>query len=371
MNQKTISLIIAIVLISTAIYYLEGTKVKPVDFEDEIELQVTEAGSAQNPKDALYMRAPELRGIAGYINTDPDIKISDLKGKVVMIDFWTYSCINCIRTLPYLTGWDEKYKDKGLVIIGVHSPEFGFEKKYDNVVNAVERYNINYVVVQDNDKATWKSYKNRFWPHKYLIDSEGYIRYDHIGEGAYEETELMIQELLAEIGEDVEDVGLAEVEDRTPGLSRTPELYAGYGFALPRGQNIGNTGGLQKGTIVEYTLPSDIEKDIIYLTGTWQSNEDSLLVKGQEDASVILSFTASSVNIVADLADIPLELEIFIDGAYITEEQAGDDVQFLGEKAFAVVDEPRLYNVVSGEYGSYLLELRTSEGFSFNAFTFG
>ena len=118
--------------------------------------------------------APELAGITGWINTEP-FTLAQLRGKVVLVDFWTYSCINCIRTLPYLKAWDEKYRDKGLVIVGVHTPEFGFEKDYNNVVNAVNRYGIKYKVVQDNDYATWRAYKNQYWPRKYLIDINGYI----------------------------------------------------------------------------------------------------------------------------------------------------------------------------------------------------
>lgn len=138
-----------------------------------------------------FKLAPELTGISGYINTADGQKLTlaDLKGKVVIVDFWTYSCINCIRTIPYLNAWYDKYADKGLVIVGVHSPEFEFEKNYDNVKTAVEKFGIKYPVVQDNDKGTWNAYQNRYWPHKYLIDDEGYIRYDHIGEGGYADTE--------------------------------------------------------------------------------------------------------------------------------------------------------------------------------------
>ena len=139
-------------------------------------------------------KAPELAA-GSWINSQP-LSIADLKGKVVMVDFWTYSCINCIRTLPHMNAWQEKYADKGLIIIGIHTPEFEFEKNYANVKFAVEKYGIKYPVVQDNDYKTWRAYGNSYWPRKYLIDKEGNIRYDHIGEGGYEETEKVIQQLL-------------------------------------------------------------------------------------------------------------------------------------------------------------------------------
>ena len=144
-----------------------------------------------------FKKAPEFAGITGDINTK-QLNLSDLRGKVVLIDFWTYSCINCIRTIPYLVDWDEKYSDKGLVIVGIHTPEFEFEKDIHNVQAAVKKFGIKYPVLQDNDKDTWNAFENRYWPRKYIVDSEGYIRYDHIGEGGYQETEKVIQNLLAE-----------------------------------------------------------------------------------------------------------------------------------------------------------------------------
>jgi thiol-disulfide isomerase/thioredoxin len=144
-----------------------------------------------------FKKAPDFEKVTGFINTKP-ISLADLKGKVVLVDFWTYSCINCIRTIPYLVDWNEKYSDKGLIIVGVHSPEFTFEKNIDNVKDAVQRFGIKYPVVQDNDKGSWNAYENQYWPRKYLIDNEGYIRYDHIGEGGYAETESVIKALLNE-----------------------------------------------------------------------------------------------------------------------------------------------------------------------------
>ena len=151
-------------------------------------------------KSKKYKVAPDLSTIDGYINTDNlPITISQYKGKkVVLLDIWTYSCINCQRTLPYLNSWYKKYEDKGLVIIGLHTPEFAFEKVQKNVEDAVKRFDIKYPVVLDNDFSTWNAYGNSFWPHAYLIDMDGYIVYDHIGEGGYEETETAIKKALSE-----------------------------------------------------------------------------------------------------------------------------------------------------------------------------
>ena len=316
-------------------------------------------------------KAPELTGISGYFNSD-NVKISDLRGKVVLVDFWTYSCVNCIRTLPHLIEWDKKYRNMGLVIIGVHTPEFDFEKNHDNVQDAIERYGIQYPVVQDNDRKTWDAYANRYWPHKYLINSKGNIVYNHVGEGGYRETEKKIQELLMEINKNA-TFNVSNLEDKTPKVKTTPELYSGFGFALSRGQNIGNKEGLQPGSTFEYKVDGDIKKDVIYLEGRWRSNEDNLRAQDNRSVSVMLGFTANSANIVADsLNEKPLKVDVFINGEYIDELNAGSDVEFDGKRAYIVVDKPRLYNVFNGYYGTYLLKLRIdSKDFAFNAFTFG
>jgi thiol-disulfide isomerase/thioredoxin len=324
-------------------------------------------------KDGKFPLTAELAGISGYLNTDgEEIKISDFRGKVVLVDFWTYTCINCIRTLPFLTEWDVKYKDKGLVIIGVHTPEFEFEKKKENVEVAMEKYGIEYRVVQDNDYATWRNFENRFWPHKYLIDSEGYVRYDHIGEGGYEETELKIQELLAEIGEDVSDKGVVDGGNGVR-FQTTPELYAGLGFALSRGQIYGNlpTEDFEVGEVFEYDLPeTGLRENTIYLEGLWIANENELIFAG-ESGSVWLDFTASEVNIVVEPLEGDLFMEVLVDGEYVTEANAGNDVVVSDDSSSVFIDKALLYNVYDGEYINGVLELKVGKGFSFNAFTFG
>jgi len=141
--------------------------------------------------------APEFAGIDKWLNSEP-LSISQLRGKVVLVDFWTYTCINCINTLPYVKDWNRKYKDQGLVVIGVHTPEYPFERNTDNVKTAIKRFNITYPVVQDNRYATWSAYNNQYWPAFYLIDKKGQVVYSHFGEGEYDETEAQIKALLAQ-----------------------------------------------------------------------------------------------------------------------------------------------------------------------------
>lgn len=362
---------LVLILIVISIFYLQSQKAKPVGSDGEI-LKVNNKPETKLIGSQKYELAPELAGISGYLNTnDEEINISDYEGKVVLIDFWTYTCINCIRTLPYITSWDEKYRDKGLIIIGVHTPEFDFEKDKANVQSALDKYGIKYPVVQDNDYQTWNAFKNRYWPAKYLIDSGGYIRYTHFGEGNYEETEMQIQELLGEIGSDTSSVGLTEEESKEYN-EITPELYAGVLFSLQRNQFIGNK--VKNERTEDYVLPSKLNlKDTIYLDGTWTYNTDNLQLV--DDSGIIaLDFTASEVNIVADKSSSvgKTEMDILIDGNYISKENAGSDVKFDSKRAYVVLDGPRLYNVYSGNYGEYRLDLKVSgKDFTFNAFTFG
>ncbi len=302
--------------------------------------------------------APELAGIAGYINTD-SIKISDFVGKkVVLIDIWTYSCINCQRTLPYLAMWHEKYNDKGLQIIGVHSPEFEFEKKFENVKRATEKWGIKYPVVLDNDHATWNAFMNRYWPRKYLIDIDGYIVWDHIGEGGYAEAEKKIQELLEErmsklgmtgsIPSEVSEVEAPKVEF---GKIGTPEIYLGYEFT--RG-NFGNKEGLPEGQAVTYSLPDTMRSNQVYLEGTWFVDSDHVRLVSNT-GKVVLKYNAKNVNIVASAPDS--DITIFVDDKEISKIK---------------VKEDDLYTLVNAEYGKHTLIFDVyGSGFKLYTFTFG
>ncbi len=318
-------------------------------------------------------KAPEFRGISRWINSEP-LTLEDLRGKVVLVDFWTYTCINCIRTLPYLTSWDEKYRDDGLVIVGVHSPEFFFEKEYDNVVKAVNKYNIKYAVAQDNDFATWNAYQNRYWPHKYLIDIYGNIRYDHIGEGAYEETERMIQKLLLERKEHIKEERIINEEiDKPLGTEdvnffkiRTPEIYLGYGFT--RG-NFGNIEGIQDEKTIDYTFPEERISNAVYLEGKWKNNIDNMELVSNT-GKIYLKYGAKDLNIVAG-SEQRSELSVFIDEIPINVSTIGKDISLQNNNT--IVQEYRLYNLVSlNDYGLHTIELNiTGKGFKIYTFTFG
>ncbi len=171
---------------------LKNTDVKNPTFKREESKVPTEKNFPQHGK------APELVGIEKWLNTDTTLTMQHLRGKVVLIHFWTFGCINCIRTVPFVSGWYEKYQDQGFIVIGVHTPEFSSERQTENVIKALKKYQIHYPVAQDNNYATWRAYNNRYWPAQYLIDKEGNIRFTHFGEGEYQEIEEAIQSLLDE-----------------------------------------------------------------------------------------------------------------------------------------------------------------------------
>ncbi|MFY9300946.1 MAG: redoxin family protein [Candidatus Nitrosotenuis sp.] len=315
-----------------------------------------------------FKKAPALEGIAGYINTDAEQLQEQIKGKVVLYDIWTYSCINCQRTLPYIVAWNEKYADQGLLIIGVHSPEFEFEKDINNVRIATEKFGIKYPVILDNDKVIWDAFENRYWPRKYIADHEGYIRYDHIGEGNYEETEKVIQDLLAEraasLGLNVVTAQtLVDIKEFEHG-SRTPELYFGYDFAYGRDQ-LGNKEGFQPEKTVTYAIPETLERNFFYLDGTWQNLADRMVLTS-DTGTIVLPYFAKEVNIVAAGQS---ELEIFLDGNPISA-YAGADVSPDGK---VMITESTLYNLVRMEESEpHTLQISVKKpGFEIYTFTFG
>ncbi len=295
--------------------------------------------------------APEISAVQ-WINSEP-LNIQELKGKVVLVDFWTYSCINCIRTLPYLKQWHEKYPE--LVIIGVHTPEFDFEKNEDNVRQAVEKFGITYAVAMDNDYATWRAYKNSYWPRKYIIDREGNIVYDHIGEGGYEETEQVIQQLLGV------KTGMVNVTEGGRNVG-TPELYLGYNFAR---QPLGNGEGFRPGEVVVYGKTEVSQPNVVYLEGMWKNNPES--AEAVSDAKLSLIYLASDVNIVASGMG---RIEILIDGKPV--QYRGSDIIEENGRTYAEINEERLYNIVSSPLsGAHLIEIIPEGEFRIYTFTFG
>ena len=341
-------------------------------FDEEFESTniISEENSITKIDKSGFKTAPDLVGIAQYLNTTPEKLSGEMKDKVILYDIWTYTCINCIRTLPYITAWDDKYADQGLLIIGVHSPEFEFEKDPENVKMAIEKYGINYPVVLDNDKKTWKAFENRYWPHKFLVDYEGYIRYDKIGEGGYDETEKIIQQLLDErnisLGIQMASAApLVDIDEFEHSMFRTPELYFGYKFAQNRNQ-LGSEEGFKPGKIVTYLESNKIDLNKFYLTGDWKNYEDSMELVS-DTGTIKLLYNAKQVNIVTDNV---AELEIFLDGEPIPAKYSGDDITS-GNRL--IVSEPDLYNIISSEKSSsHVMEIQIKgKGFQIFTFTFG
>jgi thiol-disulfide isomerase/thioredoxin len=305
--------------------------------------------------------APDFIGINQWLNSEP-LTLSSLRGKVILVDFWTYTCINCIRTLPYVTGWYEKYKDQGLVVVGVHTPEFEFEKKTENVEKAIKMFSINYPVAQDNDYMTWNNYDNLYWPAKYLIDKDGRVRFRHFGEGEYETMEKAIQALLAETGKPMTGETLA-LPDLTPVTALTGETYLG----LSRMDRF-SSNEIPKLGKQEYSSPKTISQDSFALSGSWTLASEYALA--QAGSSLLLNFSANRVFLVITPQTRFEKLEVFLDGKRIENDQAGKDVIEGGVK----FDEPRLYELIDlrDRPGRHLLQLNFgTEGIRIFAFTFG
>ncbi len=341
--------------------------------------------------------APEFQGTQEWINSEP-LALDSLRGNVVLIDFWTYTCVNCIRTLPFLREWHDRYADEGLVIVGVHTPEFEFEKIYENVVDATVEDGVVWPVVQDNDFAVWRSYSNRYWPAKYLIDQTGVIRYTHFGEGKYAETEERIRELLAEAGMTAEaEMPLPEDQGRDEtfqqrGTDVTRELFAGWRFSVQQGR--GGFGqpdeylqaakasfdaGDQNEGISEFEAPDSLQRNLIYFNGLWAIGPESArlaLDTDNYDNYLSLKYSARSVNaVLTSESGEPYRVRVTVNGDYLTEENKGADV-VIGDdgESYIEVTDPRLYKLVEHPTweGSQLLKLSSqSSDFGLFSFTFG
>ena len=343
--------------------------------------------------------APELAGTQEWVNSDPFTLESQL-GKVVLIDFWTYSCINCIRTLPFLQTWHERYADEGLVILGVHTPEFEFEKVYDNVADATVDMGVAWPVVQDNDFTVWRSFANRFWPAKYLIDKDGVVRYRHFGEGKYAETEEEIRKLLSEVGAEAAALAepLPEDQQRDSAYQQdedarvTPELFAGWRFTvLQRRGGIGQTetyseaaqasyqAGNQQGVVAEFELPDQFRANVIYFHGPWSIGPESAVhareTQGYADA-IVLHYSARSVNaVLTSESGEPYKVVVTVNNEYLTEENKGRDIT-IGEngESYLMVATPKAYRIIEHpdwEEGQILAMSSLSEDFGLFSFTFG
>jgi len=305
------------------------------------------AALAATPTSASGPQAPEFRGLDNWLNTPggKPLTIAGLRGKVVIVDFWTYSCVNCLRTFPHLQAWDEAYRGAGLVIVGVHAPEFAFERVPSNVRAAVKRFGLEYPTAQDNDFATWRAYQNNYWPAKYLIDRNGRVRYTHFGEGEYDETESWIRRLL---GEKVK-TRPTSVVDRTPNDITTPEAYLGYA-------RLARYGGSPVifDREADYRFPKRaLAQDESAFSGRWTLTPEH--ARAGDDARLQLRFQANDIFLV--LAGEG-RVQVLVDGRPL--------------KSVAVSGLPRLHRLARfPKLKRGLLEVRFSPGIEGYAFTFG
>jgi thiol-disulfide isomerase/thioredoxin len=300
--------------------------------------------NAQESGVGHFGQAPEFTGISNWLNSPP-LTMAGLRGKVVLIDFWTYSCINCLRTLPYVTRWYDTYRDKGLVVVGVHTPEFGFERIAANVQTAIKRFGIKYPVAQDNAMATWQAYSNRYWPADYLVNQAGEIVLRQFGEGHYDETENAIRSLLS--------AGPNVAADNGADLSRigSPEMY----FGSARVDMLASPERPGPGTVT-YTVPNSLPPNHFALAGAWTLSPEFATLEA-DGGGVALSFRSGKVFMVASSPQ-PVTLGVKVDGNL---------------QPPVTVQESRLYTLYdSADYGSHILTIAIPKaGLQAFSFTFG
>ncbi|CAB3800189.1 cytochrome c biogenesis protein DipZ [Pararobbsia alpina] len=315
---------------------------------------------------------PSLSGAVQWLNSPP-LSAQELRGKVVLVDVWTYSCINCLRTLPYVKAWAQKYKDQGLVVIGVHAPEFAFERNVDNVKKAVRDLGIDYPVAIDNNYAIWRSLNNQYWPAHYFADAQGRIRYHHFGEGNYAESEQVIQQLLAEAGR--KDVSNNLIDAHAQGVEmaaddadvQSPETYIGF----QRAENFASVGGVKADTPHAYIAPAKLALNQWGLAGTWRVDGEQATLDSSP-GRIVYRFHARDLHLVLGPGKDgkPVHFRVSVDGAAPGASHGTDTA----EDGSGVVTEQRLYQLVrqSGEVGDHTFSIEFLDaGVQAYAFTFG
>ncbi len=347
----------AVIILSVGCMIYAEIQISPV-FAASSSTRPVAASSLVNGLATPYP-APPIEGIFTWLNSPP-LVISQLKGKVILIDFWTYSCINCKRTLPYLIDWYKKYQDKGLVIIGIHTPEFAFEKDVANVKAAVAEYGIRYPIAVDNQFITWQNYNNRYWPAHYLIDQQGAVVYTHFGEGDYDITENNIRFLL----------GLSKRLTSPPAAPEnfsfleTPETYLGYA----RATGFANPETVVKNQVAQYHFPSALAKDSWALQGPWTIQADGILADGKE-AVLKIHFAARHVYLVmGSTTDQPIPVKLLLNGNPVLAEK-GKNVS----NSILIVKQNTLYEAIQlPHFDQGILEvIPEAAGLKVYTFTFG
>jgi thiol-disulfide isomerase/thioredoxin len=313
---------------------------------------------------------PGFDGAPGWLNSPP-LTADELRGRVVLVDFWTYTCINWLRTLAYVRAWAEKYRDAGLVVVGVHTPEFPFERDVDNVRRAADFLNVSYPIALDPDYEVWRAFANRYWPAVYIADAEGRIRHHQFGEGGYDDCERAVQQLLREagveaIGDDLVSVMPAGFEAQADWTSlRSPETYLGYA----QGQNFGSPGGAVLGRQATYELPDRPMLNRWALAGGWTIGSGASVLN-EADGRIAFRFHARDVNLVLRAPGGSVPFQVRVDGEPPGDAHGVD----ADEQGTGTVTEPRLYQLVrqQGPIADRTFEIRfTAPGVEAYVFTFG
>jgi peroxiredoxin len=311
-------------------------------------------------------RAPELRATR-WFNSAP-LTRADLRGKVVMVDFMAYSCVNCVRTFPHMRYLWSNLKDKGFVLIGVQTPEFTFEKDSRNIEDAIRRHGLEYPIAVDNDYAIWDAFGNRFWPQQWLIDVDGFIRHSRAGEGGEAQLEEMIIDLLREAGRDIR-LPPGSHQEEHHSLFITPETYCG----ILRSTGMGNPPSYCTVDACTYNDEEDKHQPgVIYLNGCWKEKEEYLEFAGWEKGHLLLRFKAAEANLVMT-AQTKVEVDVQLDGKPISKELAGKDVNFINGRAAVRVEHDDMYRLFkAGSVQEHELRLVVRDaGLRAYAFTFG
>ena len=339
--RKIMGLIILLSVAYIWISEISGQSLKSVNTESSN----AAANQLINGLDNPYP-APEIGGISAWVNSTP-VTLDSLHGKVVLIDFWTYSCINCLRTLPYLKTWYAKYHDQGFTIIGVHTPEFDFEKDLSNVKNAVAQYGIAYPVALDNQFATWQNFNNKYWPAHYLINKDGKVVYEHFGEGDYDVTENNIRYLL-----NLPAVKMASENGAALDEAQTPETYLGF----ERADHFSSPQTVQRNLTAEYSYPINLATNAWALSGKWQI-QGKYIVAMAPNASIKLHFQAAKVFAVMGSENAPIKL--------IIRTKVGDlSLTVGGSKLYTILENPTQENET-------IEIISTQSGLRLYTFTFG
>jgi thiol-disulfide isomerase/thioredoxin len=337
--------------------------------------------------DTQTIHAPELPQGLRWINS-PALSLKQLRGNVVLLDFWDYTCVNCVRTLPYVVEWAEKYKAQGLVTIGVHAPEFEFARESRQIEKACAEFGIGYPVVLDNEYAIWQAYDNKGWPSKYLIDGQGYVRYNHFGEGEYLATEMAIQYALRESNPNFKPVPFSVPKrgEDSPGAMcyrPSPELHLGY-----ERSDLGNAEGVEKNVVMLYHDSGVREGKHFYVQGAWRSQEECIELMGSR-GYLAFNYKAKEVNVVmsptGDIVELMLQgqggvllgaapsappvVRVLQDGLPLPRENAGADIGFNEQgEAFVIPDRPRMFKLVNNpDFEEHELQL-VVEGKGFAAY---